>query len=129
MFTLPFPDETFDCVVDYHASFHTDTAGYLRGVAELRRVLRPGGEAYVTVKSKQDAKYLEAPAPDHRDRFTLLHADGAPHIYAAESELAELFPGFSFAAPPAEIREPGMASPEERAHYHLLLRKEVQYED
>lgn len=124
IFSLPFPDASFDCVVDYHASFHTDTAGYLQGVRALRRVLRPGGEAYVTVKSKRDSRFSEAPAEAHTDSFTLLHADGAPHFYAEETELVTLFPGFTFVTPPVEIREPGVASPEERIHYHILLRRD-----
>ena len=125
IFTLPFPDISFDCVVDYHASFHTDTAGYLRGVSELFRVLRPGGEAYVTVKSKHDRRYREARPEARADRFTLLHEPGgSPHIYADPAELPGLFPGFTFVCPPAEVREPGMASPEERVHYHLLLRRD-----
>ena len=125
IFTLPFPEGSFDCVVDYHASFHTDTAGYLWGVSELFRVLRPGGEAYVTVKSKRDRRYQEANPSARADRFTLLHEPGgSPHIYADPEELPELFPGFTFVCPPAEIREPGMASPEERVHCHLLLRRD-----
>ena len=125
IFTLLFPDNSFDCVIDYHASFHTDTTGYLQGIRELRRVLRPGGEVYLTVKSKSDVQFREAVEADHLDRFTLHHPDGAPHFYAAESELTELFPGFSFVTPPVEIREPGKSNPRERVHYHLLLRKSV----
>ena len=124
IFSLPFPDGAFDCVLDFHASFHTDTEGYLRGVAELRRVLLPGGEVYLTVKSKADSRFRSAPPDAHADGFTLLHSDGAPHFYADQAELPGLFPGFTFLRPAVEVREPGKSSPEERIHYHLLLRRE-----
>ena len=124
IFSLPFPDGAFDCVVDFHASFHTDTAGYLHGIEELHRVLRPGGEAYLTVKSKADSRFQDAPPEDHTDGFTLIHPDGAPHFYADRQELPELFRGFTFLQPAEEVREPGKATPEERIHYHLLLRRQ-----
>ena len=123
IFSLPYPDGAFDCVVDYHASFHTDTAGYLHGVDELHRVLRPGGEVYLTIKSKADRRFQSAPPEAHEDGFTLLHSDGAPHFYVNRTELPGLFPGFAFLRSAEEIREPGKSSPEEQIHYHLLLRR------
>ena len=87
-------------------------------------MLRPGGEVYLTVKSKADKRFRSAPSDAHADGFTLLHTDGAPHFYADQAELPGLFPGFTFLRPAVEVRVPGKSSPEERIHYHLLLRRE-----
>ena len=118
--SLPFPDHSFDCVLDYHASFHTDTAGYLRGISELHRVIKLGGEAYVTVKSKNDAVFRSG---EPIDRFTVIHENQSPHFYAAESELPALFRGFRI-LDCREVTAPGVSSPDLRAHFHLLLKKE-----
>ncbi len=121
----PFADGCFDCVIDYHASFHTDTAGYFQAVRELWRLLRPGGEAYLTLKSQNDARFHSAGPEAHTDRFTLIHPDGVPHFYAAREDLESLFRGFSLAEPVREVSAPGKESSAESVHFHLLLRKEA----
>ena len=113
---LPYPDNTFDCVLDYHASFHTATAGYKQGIQELWRALRPGGEAYITIKSKHDMKFFVS--KERIDQFTILQ-EGKPHFYVAESEIVPLYDQFSLVAPVVEIQEP-----EGRIHYHILIRRD-----
>jgi SAM-dependent methyltransferase len=44
---LPFPDESFDLVMSTEAFYYVREAE--RGVAEIRRVLRPGGAVIITV--------------------------------------------------------------------------------
>ncbi len=124
MFCMPFPDNTFDCVLDYNVSYHTDTAGYCRAAAELQRVLRPGGEAYLTLLSQNDPGFLTAPPEQHLDRFTLVREGSTPHFYASEADFGEIFAGFTQAEPPREIAAPGLDNPAVSVHYHLLLRKE-----
>lgn len=121
---MPFGAEAFDCIVDYNASYHTDTAGYRQAVAELHRVLRPGGEVFLTLPSQRDAVYRQAAPEERRDRFTVVHAaDGRPHFYAPREELAALFPGFSLALPIREVIAPGRDHPRESVHFHLLLKR------
>ena len=124
LFQLPFPDASFDCVMDYNASYHTDTEGYRQALSELRRVLRPGGEVYMTLLSQNDPGFAAAPPEAHADRFTLIHAGGTPHFYGRAEDFDELFAGFSMALPPREIRTQGPGSSKESVHYHLLLKKE-----
>lgn len=123
LFHLPFPADSFDCIVDYNASYHTDTAGYKQAVAELHRVLRPGGEVFLTLLSQRDAKYQQADAAEKLDRFTLRHAGGTPHFYAGREDLEEIFRGFTLALPPREVIAPGLDNPTESIHFHLLLCK------
>lgn len=124
LFQMPFPDESFDCVMDYNVSYHTDTAGYRRAVEELRRVLRPGGEVYMTLLSQNDPGFLTAPAEAHIDRYTLVHEGGTPHFYGRQEDFDAIFSGFSLALPVREIKTRGPGSTKESVHYHLLLKKE-----
>ena len=124
LFHMPFAADRFDCIMDYNASYHTDTAGYLQAISQLRRVLRPGGEVYLTLLSQNDPGFLSAPPESHVDRYTLLHEGGTPHFYGCQEDFSELFQGFSMAMPPREIRTRGPGSTKESVHYHLLLKKE-----
>ena len=124
LFRLPFAAEQFDCIMDYNASYHTDTDGYHRAIEQLRRALRPGGEMYLTLLSQNDPGFLSAPDARHVDRYTLTHEGGMPHFYGRQEDFPELFQGFSMAVPPREIRARGPGSTRESVHYHLLLKKE-----
>ena len=46
--SLPFPDESMDLVIDRAAVTHADSATIARTVAEVRRVLKPGGKFLFT---------------------------------------------------------------------------------
>ena len=123
LFSMPFASEQFDCIVDYNASYHTDTAGYQRAVSEMRRVLRPGGEVFLTLLSRRDTAYREAEMADKLDRFTVQYAGSAPHFYAGREDLEEIFRGFQFVLPPREVIAPGLDNPKQSVHFQLLLKK------
>jgi ubiquinone/menaquinone biosynthesis C-methylase UbiE len=53
MLALPYGDSSFDCVFAYHVISHTDTAGIRVIIGELGRVLKPNGEFYLTICSKE----------------------------------------------------------------------------
>jgi SAM-dependent methyltransferase len=53
---LPFPDASFDRVVSIGCLHHTGDLG--RAVAEVRRVLRPGGELLIMVYNRHSARYV-----------------------------------------------------------------------
>lgn len=125
IFSLPFPDNSFDGIIDYNVSYHTDTEGFFRAVAELHRVLSPGGECYMTLLSQNSPGFLSAPAEEHIDRYTLVHAGGTPHFYGRKDHFDQIFSGFSMAIPPREIRTAGLDNPKEGTHYHLLLKKDA----
>lgn len=123
IFELPFPDNAFDAIIDYNVSYHTDTAGFFRAVGELRRVVRPGGEIYMTLLSQSDPGFISASSEEHVDQYTLVHAGGTPHFYGRKDHFERIFQGFTMAIPPREIRTAGLESAKESTHYHLLLKK------
>ena len=100
MLSLPYDDETFDCILAFHAISHTDTNGMRKIVKELERVLRPGGEIYVTLCSKMTWSYRDAGFPIVDENSVMKIEDGAengiPHFFADEEIVKGLFLKFSF---------------------------------
>ena len=63
---LPYPDASFDAVLCWGVLYYMPFARYARACAEIRRVLRPGGQALVMVKSDRDSRaQAGARRPDH----------------------------------------------------------------
>ena len=52
MLNLPYDDASFDCIFAYHVISHTDTQGMKTILQQIRRILKPGGEIYLTLCSK-----------------------------------------------------------------------------
>lgn len=98
MRSLPYRDHSFDCIFAFHAISHTDTAGMQEILAEIRRVLRPGGEIYLTLCSKETWSFAEAGYP-RIDENTVVKTEegpekGIPHFYVTLPDILELFADF-----------------------------------
>lgn len=110
MLQCPFPDGTFDVVVSIGCFHHT--GNLRRCIDETRRVLKPGGRAYVMVYNKfsyrnwlrwpwttaRAALGTPAPAPgDLRAAYdSNAMGEGAPEtVFVSAAELAEMFSGYS----------------------------------
>ena len=63
MTALPYGDSAFDCLLAYHVISHTDTSGIAKVVAEIGRVLKSGGEFYLSLCSKKAWSFAEAGYP------------------------------------------------------------------
>jgi SAM-dependent methyltransferase len=92
---LPYGDASMDCLLAYHVVSHTDTRGIREVIGELRRVLRPGGEFYLTLCSKKAWSYEEA-GFERADENTVIKRedgpeDGVPHFFVDEAGIADLF--------------------------------------
>ena len=59
MRALPFEDSRFDLVVAYNVIYHAPRAGVVATLAEIQRVLRPGGHLFVTFIGDEDVKCIE----------------------------------------------------------------------
>lgn len=91
---LPFAEESFDYVLSWNVIFHGTMGDVGRRLAEIWRVLKPGGLYQGTMLSKRDVQFGrgQPTAPDTFIRGS--EADAHPHYYCDLAGLAALFAGF-----------------------------------
>ena len=96
MTDLPFENESFDCVICFHAIYHTDYEGVKKALSEIHRVLSPGGEAYITFNAKDNPKFK---AELTTDGYTMVPEEGLeqgiPHCYVDVKDVMELLKEFT----------------------------------
>ena len=102
---LPYPDDSFDYVLAFNVIYHGTEADAEQALAEVRRVLRPGGLYQATMLSKSNVEYRRGSeiAPN---TFVQPHGPGDkahPHLFADERDLLRLHSGFRLLA--AEDRD------------------------
>ena len=94
---MPFADDAFDCVFAMHSAGHTDSEGMKRVMAEIRRVLKPGGSLFITLCSKETYTFLQPDLP-RPDENTVIKTEGAeqgvPHYFADPDRITSLFSEF-----------------------------------
>jgi SAM-dependent methyltransferase len=89
LLALPFPDATFDCVTSFDVLYHRWVADDRVAVAELARVLRPGGVLLVRVPALRALWGAHDEAVHSRHRYTrgeltrLLRAAGLEVVRAS----------------------------------------------
>jgi tellurite methyltransferase len=115
---LPFADEGFDYVLSWNVIFHGTMGDVGRRLAEIWRVLKPGGLYQGTMLSKRDAQFgsgqLVAPDTFIRGSDPKAH----PHYYCDLVGLAALFAGFELLSlTHEEQRRPGSC------HWHILAER------
>lgn len=132
MLELPYSDGSFDAVLCRNVISHTDTAGIKKIVSELLRILRPGGECYLTLGSKDTWGWKETNW-ELIDENTKLRRedgpeDGIPHFYADYDLIKELFGDFEI-IDLYQIEEFHENEAERKVyeswHYHALIRKKM----
>ena len=100
MHELPFDDASFDHVVSWNVIYHADEDILLRAIAEIRRVLKPGGTYLGTMLSNRRLPSEKAKAPGREiSRNTwVFDAPGTdkvhPHYFCSAADLLALFSGF-----------------------------------
>ena len=92
---LPGGRETYGAALSSHAYLHGTVDKLRAGMAELRRVLRPGAPIFITLDSIQDARYGFGVSFDERS-FAPGDGDeaGIPHAYFDRDGIVELLRGF-----------------------------------
>ena len=98
MLNLPYEDASFDCIFAYHVISHTDTQGMKTILQQIRRILKPGGEIYLTLCSKETWSF-QNPAYPHIDENTVIKteegpAEGIPHSYVTLADVLTLMGEF-----------------------------------
>jgi tellurite methyltransferase len=117
---LPFGDAAFDYVLAFNAVYHGDEPAAGAALAEVRRVLRPGGLYQSTMLSKRNRHYgrgteISANAfvqPDAED--DKVH----PHLYCDAGDLVRLHAGLALLA--ADDRLHGAPG---SYHWHCLFER------
>jgi len=121
---LTFPSQYFDFVLAYNSIYHTDYEGLIRTIYEMRRVLKNGGEAYVTMLSKNDSSYKNN-LNNLISENTLVkkEEDGSflPHFFVSCEKIYELFKCFKIVSL-KQIEE--FHSGKSFFHYNIHLKKE-----
>jgi len=97
MLSLPYEDDSFDCILCWNVVSHSDTEGVKRAISEIRRVLRSGGECYLTFGSKSTWGWQQDwPMVDANTKLRMENGPEykVPHFYADKELLDELFKDF-----------------------------------
>ncbi len=97
MNVLPYADDSLDCLLAYHVISHTDSIGIKGIVEEIKRVLRPNGEYYITLCSKNAWSYKDAGFRRLDENTVVKEEDGPengiPHYFVDEAGIGELLKG------------------------------------
>ena len=116
MTALPYGDDFFDYVLSFNVIYHGDRSVVATAIAEIRRVLKPGGLFQGTMLSKRNGNYGQGTevAPD---TFVLDGVDDKnhPHFYCNGAELVALFEGFELLSLGDRVH-----NGPEHWHWHLL---------
>lgn len=128
MLELPYEDSSVDCIYCRNVISHTDTEGMKKVVEELRRVLRKGGECYLTLGSKDTWGFKQESWPLVDPNTRLRMEEGpeykTPHFYVDYKLAKELFKEFEIVNIYQVVN---YHEKEDKVldsyHYHLLIKK------
>lgn len=122
MLSLPYEDEFFDCILSYHAIYHTNKEGLKKAISEVFRVLKKDGEFYVTFNSKFSKSYGN-PNNLVLEDGTIIKREGIeagiPHYYLDKEEVLSLMVNFEI----LNMRYIEDIIPQRSNKYFVLARK------
>jgi AraC-type DNA-binding domain-containing proteins len=97
MLSLPYSNQSFDCIFAYHVISHTDSIGIKKQLQKSKGCSKPNGEVYLSFCSKESTEFIENRS-NRLDRNTLISRDelekGIPHFYADLNDIKELLANF-----------------------------------
>lgn len=121
---LPFDDGAFDHLVSWNVIYHGDEDILLRTIAEIRRVLKPGGTYIGTMLSARrlPSEREKAPGREISRNTWVFDAPGTdkihPHYFCDAADLLALFSGFEvLRLEDREHEKPGSY------HWHLTMER------
>lgn len=98
MHALPFPDATFEIAVSFGVFYYGTAAEGRAAVAELHRVLTPGGEAFLVIRSTDDYRCAKGHSlGDHTYRLTITDTNEAGTVqhFLSEDDVRDVYSGFA----------------------------------
>lgn len=131
MLALPFADNSFDCIIAYNVIYHTDTPGFIKSLDEITRVLKPQGELFITLISKNTWSFQNADSYKKVDDNTILRDEhdterNMAHFYVDIKDIKSYFEGFDYVRLPIEQTEYNMEKPELYSkHFVMLVKKKT----
>jgi 2-polyprenyl-3-methyl-5-hydroxy-6-metoxy-1,4-benzoquinol methylase len=123
MTALPFGDEIFDHVLSWNVIYHGDEGVVAQSVAEIARVLKPGGTFMGTMLSARRLPVEQAKAAGREISRNTWVFEGPgdkvhPHYFCNARDLLSLFSGFEVLSLRDQIHDsPGSW------HWHLLAER------
>lgn len=129
MLSLPFENNTFDCIMAYNVIYHTDTNGFIKSLNEIKRVLKCGGEMFITLISKNTWSFQKADNYKRIDENTILRDEqdterNVPHFYVDINDIKTYFTDFEFVSLPIEQTEYDIENTKYFSkHFNLIVRK------
>lgn len=121
---LSFEDNAFDGIIAFHSIYHVNSEGMKKAINEIYRILKPGGEIYLTLISKNTYSFTaKENKPIDANVKLKEEQEGTflPHYFVDFEDIKVLFKDFKIIkARQIEDLYDGKSS----WHYFLLLRKE-----
>jgi ubiquinone/menaquinone biosynthesis C-methylase UbiE len=123
MTSLPFDNGSFDHVLSWNVIYHGDETIVAKTIAEIARVLKPGGTFMGTMLSARRLPVEQAKAPGREVSRNTWVFDGPgdkvhPHYFCNARDLLTLFSGFEVLSLRDQIHDsPGSW------HWHLLAER------
>ena len=122
---LPFGESIFDHILSWNVIYHGDETVLLNTIGHMRRVLKPGGTALLTMLSKRrlaiDREKLNGALEISRNTWVFddeMTDKRHPHYYCCAAEVLALFQGFEvLRMEDREHERPGSW------HWHLIFER------
>lgn len=87
---LPFEKDSFGCVYSYNSIFHMKKQDIEKGIAEMKRVLKPNGLMFVNFLSTDDFRCGEGPCLGPNE-YEQMDDEPVIHSYFEHNEADEYF--------------------------------------
>ncbi|MCL2339042.1 MAG: class I SAM-dependent methyltransferase [Proteobacteria bacterium] len=127
---LPYPDAKFDCAMASHIVTLTDSDGVRKNLDEISRVLKQGGEAYMTLDARESRGFtvdgaITVDKNTKRMPENVGMDSGTTHFFANDKMLNELLRGFEIINKELVfwLFDNGKKTVRGPAHYNILARK------
>lgn len=95
MAKLPFRENSFDCIFSYLSISHTDTEGFAKILTDIKKILKPDGEIYLNLCSKETWSFKDANFPKIDENTVIKTEDGpekgVPHFFVDLDDVKRLF--------------------------------------
>lgn len=95
MLDLPYRENSFDCIFSYNAISHTDTEGFGIILNKIKEILKPDGEIFLTLCSKETYSFSEANYLRIDENTVMKSEEGpeknVPHFFVDLNDIRRLF--------------------------------------